>query len=172
MVAKLKKGWVGPLYQVKEGKRHWACDYIHPLSGKKKREWIAKAETNKKDREDRRHDFKRSLTDGRTLTQENATFNDALDAYLKWCEQLHKANDRMSAGTLERIGHTIRKHLRPDLGRLALWSSGHSGLTEDAVYHLARQKRIPTFRMGRTVCARRSTLAKHIAELEAESSKA
>src|SRR6476620_1498973 len=129
MVAKLKKGWVGPLYQVKEGKRHWACDYIHPLSGKKKREWIAKAETNKKDREDRRHDFKRSLTDGRTLTQENATFNDALDAYLKWCEQLHKANDRMSAGTLERIGHTIRKHLRPDLGRLALWSSGHSGLS-------------------------------------------
>jgi excisionase family DNA binding protein len=46
------------------------------------------------------------------------------------------------------------------------------GLTNDAVYHLARQKRIPTFRMGRTVCARKSTLARAIAELEAESSAA
>ena len=42
------------------------------------------------------------------------------------------------------------------------------GLTPAAVYHLAAQKRIPTFRMGKTVCARRSTLAARIAELEAE----
>ena len=46
------------------------------------------------------------------------------------------------------------------------------GLTEDAVYHLARQRRLPTFRMGRTICARRSTLAAKLAELEAESSAA
>ena len=45
-------------------------------------------------------------------------------------------------------------------------------LSEDAVYHLARQNRIPTFRLGRTICARRSTLAKHIAQLDAESSAA
>ena len=45
-------------------------------------------------------------------------------------------------------------------------------LSEDAVYHLARQKKLPTFRLGRTICARRSTLAKRIEQLEAESSAA
>ena len=44
------------------------------------------------------------------------------------------------------------------------------GLTPDAVYHLAAQKRIPTFRIGRTICARRTTIAAKIAELEADSS--
>jgi excisionase family DNA binding protein len=43
------------------------------------------------------------------------------------------------------------------------------GLSPAAVYHLAAQNRIPTFKMGRTVCARRSTLAAKIAELEADS---
>ena len=50
--------------------------------------------------------------------------------------------------------------------------ASYLGLTEDAVYHLARLKRLPTFRMGRTICARRSTLAAKIAELEAKSSAA
>ena len=31
--------------------------------------------------------------------RENATVNDALDVYLKWCEQRLAASDRMSAGT-------------------------------------------------------------------------
>ena len=44
----------------------------------------------------------------------------------------------------------------------------HLGLTEDQIYHLARMKRIPTFKVGRTLCARRSTLAAAIDELEAE----
>ena len=50
--------------------------------------------------------------------------------------------------------------------------ASYLGLTQDAVYHLARLKRLPTFRMGRTICARRSTLAAKIAELEAKSSAA
>lgn len=55
-----------------------------------------------------------------------------------------------------------REHHRADLLYGGPAIADYLGLTEDAVYHLARQKRIPTFRMGRTVCARRSTLAKHI----------
>ena len=34
-MATLKKGWVGPLFQSKEGKRPWVCDYTHPLSWQK-----------------------------------------------------------------------------------------------------------------------------------------
>lgn len=67
------------------------------------------------------------------ITQENATFVDALDRYLKRCEQLHKAQDRMSAGSLERIHHTIRKHLKPDLGDMLL-SKITSPLIEDYIY--------------------------------------
>ena len=54
-----------------------------------KRKKIAEAGANKKDRERAHRDFERSLTDGRQLTQMNATLNDALDVYLEWCEQLH-----------------------------------------------------------------------------------
>jgi excisionase family DNA binding protein len=56
----------------------------------------------------------------------------------------------------------------PDLLYGAPAIADYLGLSDDAVYHLARQKRIPTFKMGRTVCARRSTLVRAIAELEAE----
>ena len=98
-----------------------------------KRKKIAEAGANKKDRERLYHDFGRSLTDGRQLTQTNATLNDAFDVYLKWCEQLHKANDRMSAGTLERIRQTIKKHLRPDLGDMLL-NKITSPLIEDYIY--------------------------------------
>ena len=129
----LTKGWVGPLKQATEGKRPWVCDYACPLSGKMKRKKIAEAGANKKDREQAHRDFERSLTDGRQLTQMNATLNDALDVYLEWCEQLHRANDRMSAGTLERIGQTIKKHLRPDLGYMLLGEID-SPLIEDYIY--------------------------------------
>ena len=61
----LTKGWVGPLKQATEGKRPWVCDYACPLTGKKKRQKIAEAGANKKDRERLHHDFERSLTDGR-----------------------------------------------------------------------------------------------------------
>ena len=42
------------------------------------------------------------------------------------------------------------------------------GTKEQAAYHLCETKRIPFFKVGKTVCARRSTLARAIAELEAE----
>ena len=46
------------------------------------------------------------------------------------------------------------------------------GIKERAAYHLIETRRIPFFKIGKTVCARRSTLAARIAELEAESSAA
>ena len=46
--------------------------------------------------------------------------------------------------------------------------AAHLGKTEKAIYHLVEQDRLPTFRMGRTICARKSTLADHFAKLEAE----
>ena len=99
----IKKGWIGPLKQSTKGKRPWVCDYTHPLTGKKARIKIAEAGANKKDRERLYHDFERSLLDGRLLTRENATVNDALDVYLKWCEQRLAIKDRMEHGTLMRI---------------------------------------------------------------------
>jgi hypothetical protein len=42
------------------------------------------------------------------------------------------------------------------------------GLTPAAVYHLAAQKRIPTFKIGKTVCARRHKLIAALDELETE----
>ena len=41
-------------------------------------------------------------------------------------------------------------------------------LSPDAVYHLARQRRLPTFRMGRTICARKSAIAAKLDELESD----
>ena len=46
------------------------------------------------------------------------------------------------------------------------------GIKERAAYHLCETKRMPFFKIGKTVCARRSTLAARIAELEAEFSAA
>lgn len=43
----------------------------------------------------------------------------------------------------------------------------HIGLTARQVEHLAAQGELPTFKLGRIVCARRSTLAKHFAAQEA-----
>ena len=42
------------------------------------------------------------------------------------------------------------------------------GVKPRAAYHLIETKRIPFFKIGKTLCARRSTLAARIAELEAE----
>jgi hypothetical protein len=109
-----KKEWIGPLRQSTKGKRPWVCDYACPLSGKKKRQKIAEAGANKKDRERLYHDFGRSLTDGRFVTKESATFNDALDGFERWCEQRHRTKDRMSAGRLEKVRDALRVHLRPD----------------------------------------------------------
>ena len=75
-MATLKKGWIGPLRQAKDGKHPWVCDYAHPLSGRKTQRKIAEAGVNKKDRERLYHDFRHSLTDGRLITRENATFGD------------------------------------------------------------------------------------------------
>ena len=116
----LRKGWIGPLVQSKEGKRPWICDYCCPLTGKKKRKLIAPADTNKKKREALYHDFRHWLDDGTHVTKSNLTFNDALDAYEKWCEQRRSIDDRMSAGTLVRIRHAMKVHLRPELGKVKL----------------------------------------------------
>ena len=127
-MATVKKGWVGPLREAKDWKHPWVCDYAHPLTGRKTQRKFAEADANQKDRERLYHDFRHSLTDGRLITRENATFADALDRYEKWCEQRRTANDRMSAGSLERIRHAIRVHLRPDLGSVLL-----SGITSPMV---------------------------------------
>lgn len=42
----------------------------------------------------------------------------------------------------------------------------HLRMTRAQVYHLHNRKALPTFKMGRTVCARRSTLAEHFAAQE------
>jgi hypothetical protein len=40
------------------------------------------------------------------------------------------------------------------------------GITPAAVYHLAAQRRIPTFKVGKTVCARRARILQAFDELE------
>lgn len=44
----------------------------------------------------------------------------------------------------------------------------HLSMTRKQVYHLHDRGQLPTFKVGRTVCARRSTLASHFAALEAK----
>lgn len=39
--------------------------------------------------------------------------------------------------------------------------AGYLRMTRAQVYHLHNRGSLPTFKMGRTVCARRSTLANH-----------
>lgn len=45
--------------------------------------------------------------------------------------------------------------------------AAHLELTKRQVLHLHEKGELPTFKAGRTVCARRSTLAKHFAAQEA-----
>jgi len=45
--------------------------------------------------------------------------------------------------------------------------AGHLGLTDRTVYHLHGKGKIPTFKMGKVVCARRSSLATWLSEQEA-----
>jgi hypothetical protein len=45
--------------------------------------------------------------------------------------------------------------------------AGHLQLSRKQVYHLHDKGDLPTFKVGATVCARRSTLAKHFAAQEA-----
>lgn len=42
----------------------------------------------------------------------------------------------------------------------------HLGLTDKQVYHLHDQVKLPTFKVGRKVCARKSALARHFADQE------
>lgn len=44
--------------------------------------------------------------------------------------------------------------------------AGQLGLSGDQVRHLAKSHGLPTFKLGRSVCARRSTLATWLAERE------
>jgi excisionase family DNA binding protein len=43
------------------------------------------------------------------------------------------------------------------------------GLTPKAVYHLVASKRLPSFKIGATVCARRASLLALLAQLEQQS---
>jgi excisionase family DNA binding protein len=45
------------------------------------------------------------------------------------------------------------------------------GVSEDAAHHLIKRKRIPAFKLGRTVCARRSSLLAAMAKLEEQQTK-
>ncbi|MCP3732019.1 hypothetical protein M9978_16460 [Sphingomonas sp. MG17] len=45
---------------------------------------------------------------------------------------------------------------------------GHIGLTARQAEHLVTKGELPSFKLGATICARRSTLAKHFARLERE----
>ena len=45
------------------------------------------------------------------------------------------------------------------------------GVTDRQAEHLVATGQIPTFKLGRTVCARRSTLAKHFAAQEAAAAR-
>lgn len=45
--------------------------------------------------------------------------------------------------------------------------AAHLQMTHKQVYHLHDKGDLPTFKVGATVCARRSTLAKHFAAQEA-----
>jgi hypothetical protein len=40
------------------------------------------------------------------------------------------------------------------------------GVSEKAVYHMAERKRIPTFKLGKTLCARRSSILAAMDKLE------
>lgn len=42
------------------------------------------------------------------------------------------------------------------------------GITSRRVYHLAQSRRLPVFRMGAKLCARKSRLIQHIEEQEAQ----
>ena len=120
-MATLKKGWIGPLRQSKEGKFPWVCDYCCPLTGRKRQELIAPADTDKKKREAAYHDFRRLVeSGGKHVSKANLTLNDAMDEYEKWCQQRLAVKDRMEDGTLVKIRDTMRAHLRPDLGTVKL----------------------------------------------------
>ena len=56
---------------------------------------------------------------------------------------------------------------RPDLLHGLQAIADETGLSYDQTHHAVRRGDIPTFRMGRIVCARRSAIAKHFAALEA-----
>ncbi|RWO18650.1 MAG: DNA-binding protein [Mesorhizobium sp.] len=57
-------------------------------------------------------------------------------------------------------------NLAADILRGADAIAKHLGFPRRAIYHLVSIGGLPTFRLGETVCARRSTLAKWIAEQE------
>ncbi len=56
----------------------------------------------------------------------------------------------------------------PDLLTGVKAIAAHLGWTERQVLHQHEKGLIPTFKQGRLVCARRSTLAKHFAKRERE----
>ena len=47
--------------------------------------------------------------------------------------------------------------------------AGFTGIDRRAVYHLAQTRKLPVFRMGTVICARKSTLMRWIEEQEAKS---
>lgn len=59
-------------------------------------------------------------------------------------------------------------NLAADILRGADAIAAHLGFPRRAIYHLVAKGRLPHFRLGDTVCARRSTLARWIEQQEAQ----
>ena len=74
---------IGPLRQRKTGSTLGFAT-MPPADREKNTKEDPEAGADKKDRERLYHDFRHSLTDGRLITRENATFADALDRYAQF----------------------------------------------------------------------------------------
>ncbi|AWJ87619.1 DNA-binding protein (plasmid) [Azospirillum sp. TSH58] len=64
------------------------------------------------------------------------------------------------------ITDTISADLMPGADKIA----GFLGMDRRTVYHLAQTGKIPVFRMGNTICARKSTILRWIADQESRAS--
>jgi hypothetical protein len=56
--------------------------------------------------------------------------------------------------------------LRDDIIRGAQSIGAEIGETASFVYHAHKMRRLPTFKLGKVICARRSRLLLHIEEME------
>lgn len=83
-------------------------------------------------------------------------------------EKPHKTANRQRR-TAAPLRNSLRKELRmsePDLLYGVDAIAKHLGLTVRQVKHRHENGELPTFKQGRTVCARRSALARYFAEQE------
>jgi integrase len=115
---KVKPGWVGPLYQAKDGKRPWVCDYGDWATGNKKRHKCGVA-GKKKDAEAEWIKFRQSMENKTHTPNSTRTFGDALDEYEKW-SQGRRQLKQIGGSHLNKISLWIKNHIRPALGHVRL----------------------------------------------------